>query len=322
MHRRRHGGWTGIDQLPLYAVATLPSVDPMIEVSGLTKTYRKRRVLADVSFACTPGRVTGFLGPNGAGKSTTMRVVAGLTRPDSGTATVGGHRFSRLPSPGQVLGVLLDTRALSGARTGAENLWLAARYAGVDDLDVTAALDRVGLDARDARRRVADYSLGMRQRLGIAQALVARPQGLMLDEPANGLDPAGIVWMRELLRGVAADGGTVLLSSHLLHEVERSADDLVLIDRGHVVASGTVAELTATGVTRVRSDDQVLLGQALRSEGLPVERDEDVLLVEAEASVVGAVARTAGVALAELGPHGAGGLEELFMSMTTPTEAA
>lgn len=294
----------------------------MIEATGLTKTYRGRRVVDDLSLVCEPGRVTGFLGPNGAGKSTTMRMIAGLTRPDSGTATVAGREFRDLPNPGRTLGVLLDARALAGPRTGVENLRLAAGFAGLDGLNVYTALERVGLSGQDGRRRVADYSLGMRQRLGLAQALLCEPRGLMLDEPANGLDPAGIVWMRDLLREFADDGGTVLLSSHLLHEVERTADDLVLLDRGRVVRRGTVEELTATGVTRVSATNPRRLREVLLAEGLNIETDGSALLVDAEAVRVGALAHNADLTLSELGPHTAGGIEELFLSLTTPEEAA
>src|SRR3712207_1146387 len=190
----------------------------MITVSGLTKRYGDRTVVDDVSFALDPGTVTGFLGPNGAGKTTTMRMMTGLVPPSDGTATVDGTPYAELPNPGAVVGTLLDASAVHPGRTGRTHLRLLASAVGVDASRVDEVLELVGLS--DAgRRRIGGYSLGMRQRLGIAAALLADPPVLVFDEPANGLDPEGIRWMRDLLRGHAARGGTVLLSSHLLGEV-------------------------------------------------------------------------------------------------------
>lgn len=201
----------------------------MIAVQQLTKRYGRHTAVDDVSFHCEPGTVTGFLGPNGAGKSTTMRMICGLTPPTSGTATVAGHPYRHLPNPGRTVGVLLDASAQHAGRTGREALALSAATMGVDRRAVGELLDRVGLNGAAARRRVRAYSLGMRQRLGLAHALLGDPQVLVLDEPANGLDPEGIFWMRGLLRDFADRGGTVLLSSHLLREVEAVADRLVVI---------------------------------------------------------------------------------------------
>ncbi|GEA85709.1 MAG: ATP-binding cassette domain-containing protein [Cellulomonas sp.] len=287
----------------------------MIEVEHVTKTYRGRRVLTDVDLTCVPGTITGFLGPNGAGKSTTMRIVVGLTRPDSGTARVCGTPFRELRNPGRVVGIQLDSRALASARTGRENLLLAARTMGLAQVDLDEVLGRVGL-AGHGDRRVADYSLGMRQRLGIAQALLGEPEVLILDEPANGLDPAGIVWMRTILRRFADDGGTVLLSSHLLHEVERTADHLVLVNEGVVAASGPTRELTASGSTRVSARELDRLHQALAERGLTVRRDDDVLVVDAQTAAVSRVALDERVELTELTQHAGGGLEELFLRIT------
>ncbi|MDO9455442.1 ABC transporter ATP-binding protein, partial [Nocardioides sp.] len=217
----------------------------MIRVENLTRTYGSFTAVDDVSFVARSGRVTGFLGPNGAGKSTTMRVLVGLTPATSGTATVGGRRFVDLPNPGREVGVLLDASAQHAGRTGREILTIAQRTLGLPADRVDAMLERVSLTPAEAERRVRHYSLGMRQRLGIAVALIGDPASLVLDEPANGLDPAGIRWMRDLLRRYADAGGTVLLSSHLLHEVEVVADDLVVIGNGRIVASGTKAELLA-----------------------------------------------------------------------------
>src|SRR4051812_2165630 len=210
----------------------------MITVERLTKKYGPMTAVDDVSFTVAPGQVTGFLGPNGAGKSTSMRVMCGLTPATSGTATVLGKAYRELANPGRQVGVLLDASAQHAGRTGREVLTLGAQLMGVRRSRVEAMLDLVGLTGPEAGRRVRNYSLGMRQRLGIAHALLGEPQVLILDEPANGLDPAGIRWMRDLLRGFADGGGTVLLSSHLLNEIERVADDIVVIGRGRVVAHG------------------------------------------------------------------------------------
>ena len=199
----------------------------MITVESLTKKYGGFTAVDDVTFTASPGRVTGFLGPNGAGKSTTMRIMVGLTPPTSGTATINGRRYADLPNPGLEVGVLLDASAQHAGRTGREILTIAQRTMGLPKHRVDEMLDLVSLTETEADRRVRNYSLGMRQRLGIATALIGEPEVLILDEPANGLDPAGIRWMRDLLRGYADQGGTVLLSSHLLHEIEVIADDIV-----------------------------------------------------------------------------------------------
>jgi ABC-2 type transport system ATP-binding protein len=221
----------------------------MITATSLTKRYRHVVAVDGVTFNCEPGTITGFLGRNGAGKSTTLRMITGLTRPDDGRATVAGQPFADLPNPARTVGTLLDAAALHDGRTGRETLQLACTMSGMPKVRASNLLDAVGLSS-DANRRVGTYSLGMRQRLGLAHALVGEPSALILDEPANGLDPEGIAWIRTLLRDFAARGGTVLLSSHLLAEVQATADHLVIIDRGRVVASGTQASLLAgTGQT-------------------------------------------------------------------------
>ena len=242
----------------------------MIEVARLSKTYGGFRAVDDVSFVARAGEVTGFLGPNGAGKTTTMRILVGLTRPDQGTAMIGGHRFQDIPNPGRHVGVLLDASAQHAGRTGREVLALAARTMGLPSSRVDEMLDLVSLDAAEAERRVRNYSLGMRQRLGIAHALLGEPQVLILDEPANGLDPAGIRWMRSLLRGYAERGGAVLLSSHLLHEVEQIADQMIVIGRGRIVASGSKADLLTSAGTFVRGADNARLAEALTAGGAAV----------------------------------------------------
>jgi ABC-2 type transport system ATP-binding protein len=220
----------------------------MIESDGLTKRLGGRTVVDDVSFRCEPGTVTGFVGPNGAGKSTTLRMICGLAEPSAGRATVLGTAYRAIPNPGRHVGVLLDASAQHGGRTGEETLAIAAMTLGVGRDRVRAVLEDVGLAGRAAGKRVRTYSLGMRQRLGIAHALLGEPEVLILDEPANGLDPEGIVWMRRLLRDFADRAGTVLLSSHLLREVEKIADELVVIGDGRIVADGATDELLVDGV--------------------------------------------------------------------------
>jgi ABC-2 type transport system ATP-binding protein len=221
----------------------------MISVTSLTKRYGRVAAVDGVTFTCQPGTVTGFLGRNGAGKSTTLRMIAGLTRPDAGRATIAGKPFAQLANPARTVGTLLDAAAFHDGRSAREALRIACTVTGVPKTRAEELLDAVGLTA-DAGRRVGGYSLGMRQRLGLAHALVGEPAALILDEPANGLDPEGIAWIRSLLRAFASRGGTVLLSSHLLAEVHAVADHLVIIDRGRVVASGTQDSLLAgTGLT-------------------------------------------------------------------------
>jgi ABC-2 type transport system ATP-binding protein len=294
----------------------------MIETQALTKSYRDFVAVDDITFRAEPGRVTGFLGPNGAGKSTTMRVLVGLTPPTSGTATVAGRRFADLPNPGREVGVLLDASAQHAGRTGREILTLAQRFMGLPARRVDEMLDVVGLTSTEAGRRVRNYSLGMRQRLGIATALIGEPEVLILDEPANGLDPAGIRWMRDLLREYADRGGTVLLSSHLLHEIEVIADDLVVIGHGRIVAQGTKTDLLQVAGCLVRtSGDRDLLADALAAAGLAsVPAGPDALRVEAAIEQVGTTAFAAGVPVVELRAADGAGLEEMFLELTSETQ--
>ena len=290
----------------------------MIAVEHLSKRYGRQLAVDDISFSCEPGTVTGFLGPNGAGKSTTLRMICGLTNPNAGTASVLGTSYRSLPNPGREVGVLLDASAQHSGRSGREALTLTAKVLGVERPRVDELMEYVGLSKTAAKKRVGTYSLGMRQRLGIAQALVGDPRVLILDEPANGLDPEGIAWMRTLLRDFADRAGTVLLSSHLLREVEAVADQLVVIGNGKIVAQGSKQELlAATGVV-VRGLDPVALHEALADAGLTATPGSDgALLVEAEAEAVGRAAAAAGVVLLELRPADTGGLEELFLSLTS-----
>ncbi|MFN8192348.1 MAG: ATP-binding cassette domain-containing protein [Nocardioidaceae bacterium] len=292
----------------------------MITVSHLTKRYGDFLAVDDVTFTAQPGRVTGFLGPNGAGKSTTMRIMAGLTPASTGAATILGRHFRDLPNPGREVGVLLDASAQHAGRTGREILTVAQRTMRVPRSRVDDLLDVVSLTPEEAGRRVRDYSLGMRQRLGIAAALMGDPEVLILDEPANGLDPAGIRWMRDLLRGHADQGGTVLLSSHLLHEIEVIADDIVVIGQGRVVAQGTKHELLEAAGTYVRATDLATLSAALTAAGHPTERSQAGLRTDATADEVGVVALAAGIALRELRPADGAGLEEMFLALTADTQ--
>ena len=292
----------------------------MITIDSLTKKYARTTVVDDVSFVARSGRVTGFLGPNGAGKSTTMRMVVGLTKPTSGSSTVAGRPFAELPNPGREIGVMLDASAQHAGRTGREILTIVQQMLGLPGRRVDEMLDLVSLTPAEADRRVGNYSLGMRQRLGIATALIGNPGVLMLDEPANGLDPAGIRWMRDLLRDFADRGGTVLLSSHLLREVEVIADDIVMIGHGRVVCEGAKTDL-------VRSLGHRCPGRRRRrpAPGPPRGRHRhDGLRRGRRRHHRGAgprrhVAFAAGIALTEL-RTAYGGLEDMFLELTADTQ--
>jgi len=290
----------------------------MIESEGLTKRLGGRTVVSDVSFRCEPGTVTGFLGPNGAGKTTTMRMLVGLSEPDAGHARILGGRYRDLPNPGRRVGILLDASAQHAGRRGREALAVSAQTMGVPAERVDALLELVGLDATAAGRRLGKYSLGMRQRLGLAHALLGDPEVLVLDEPANGLDPEGMRWMRTLLRGFADRGGTVLLSSHLLSEVEAIADRMVIIGDGRIRAEGTRAELLSDAGTVVEAGDGAGLAAALEQAGLASHPGDDgATLVEAEPEDVARAAMAGGVALRRLAPAEGAGLERLFFELTT-----
>jgi ABC-2 type transport system ATP-binding protein len=295
----------------------------MIEVEELTKRLGGRAVVSDVSFRCEPGTVTGFLGANGAGKTTTMRMLVGLSAPDSGQALLFGGRYRDLPNPGRRVGILLDASAQHAGRRGREALGVSAKTMGVPAQRVDALLELVGLDEAAARRRIGQYSLGMRQRLGFAHALLGDPEVLILDEPANGLDPDGMRWMRGLLRGFADRGGTVLLSSHLLAEVEAVADRMMIIDDGRVQAQGTRAELLTDSRTIVEADDLAELDAALHGAGVAMHPvDGDRRLVEAEPEVVARLAMANDIVLRRLAPAEDAGLERLFFDLTTPGGSA
>ena len=293
----------------------------MIKVETLTKKYGATTAVDDITFTARSGHVTGFLGPNGAGKSTTLRIMVSLTPPTSGSATINGQRFADLPNPGVEVGVLLDASAQHAGRTGREILTIAQRTMGLPAGRVDEMLDLVGLTESESQRRVRNYSLGMRQRLGIGTALIGDPGVLILDEPANGLDPGGIRWMRDLLRDFANRGGTVLLSSHLLHEIEVIADDIVVIGHGRIVAQGTKAELLQTAGTMVRSRDLDRLARVLSVSGIHATHSGDgALRTDAAPDLVGQAALAGGVALTELRNADGAGLEEMFLELTADTQ--
>jgi ABC-2 type transport system ATP-binding protein len=294
---------------------------PVITVESVTRKYGAFTAVDDVSFTADAGRVTGFLGPNGAGKSTTMRIIVGLTRAHSGSATIDGRRYVDLPNPGVEVGVLLDASAQHAGRTGREILTITQRFMGLPRHRVEEMLEVVSLTPDEASRRVRNYSLGMRQRLGIATALIGDPKVLILDEPANGLDPAGIRWMRDLLRAYADNGGTVLLSSHLLHEIEVIADDIVMIGNGRIVSQGTKTELLHAAGTVVRAVDVDRLERALGEVGIAATvADDRSLHTDADPALVGKVALAAGVALTELRAAAGAGLEEMFLELTAASQ--
>ena len=295
----------------------------MITVEHLSRRYGSFTAVDDVSFTCRRGRVTGFLGPNGAGKTTTMRILVGLTSPTSGTATIGGHRYADIPNPGRHVGVLLDAGAQHGGRTGREILTLGAQSLGLPSSRVEEMLQLVSLSGEESTRRLRHYSLGMKQRLGIAHALLGDPQVLVLDEPANGLDPAGIRWMRGLLKSFADRGGTVLLSSHLLHEVELIADEMILIGRGRILAQGdkqTLLERNSQGrqavSTTVASLDDERLAGLLHERGITFTRGPGGLTAACASVDVGRLAAEHQLVLTDLRSVESG-LEDLFLELTS-----
>ncbi|MCK0439306.1 ATP-binding cassette domain-containing protein [Gordonia alkaliphila] len=293
----------------------------MIVVERLTKRYGPFVAVDDVSFACHPGQVVGFLGPNGAGKSTTLRVLTGLTPATSGSATIGGYAYRDIPNPAMQVGTLLDASAFHSGRSARETLRLSAQMMGLPTSRVDEMLAVVGLSPSEAGRRVANYSLGMRQRLGVANALLGDPSVLILDEPVNGLDPAGIHWMRGVLRGFADAGGTVLLSSHLLHEIELIADHIVVIGGGRVMAQGTKESLAGMPGTQVRAVDETALAAALGAAGLPCRPGTSGgIVVDASTLQVGEVAAAAGLVLTELASASTGGLEQTYLQLTAAAQ--
>jgi ABC-2 type transport system ATP-binding protein len=293
--------------------------DATIEVSGLRKRFGPTQALDGMTFTATPGRVTGFVGPNGAGKSTTIRVILGLDAPDEGQALVGGHAYQRLRHPLRHVGALVDAAALQPSRTGRNHLLWMARSQDMPTSRVDEVIELVGL-ASAARRKAGGYSLGMRQRLGIAAAMLGDPPVLILDEPFNGMDPEGIIWIRRFLRSRAAEGRAVLVSSHLMGELQEMADHVVVVGRGKVLADATVEELVARA-----SGDQVLLrtpapadaAKALQHAGAAATvTDPDTVAVwGVSAQRVVEVLSRAGIAFSEVTPQRAS-LEDVYLQVT------
>jgi ABC-2 type transport system ATP-binding protein len=291
----------------------------MIEVQSLTKRYRRTVAVRELSFTVRPGRVTGFLGPNGSGKSTTMRVILGLDRPTSGSATVNGRSYQQLPAPLREVGAMLDARAVHGGRTAYNHLLGLARSNRIARRRVDEVLDAVGI-ADVAHRRAGQFSLGMGQRLGIAAALLGDPPILLFDEPVNGLDTEGIRWIRDLMRTLAAEGRTVFLSSHLMSEMELTADHLIVIGRGRLIADTTVQgfiEANSRSVTRVRSPRATELKAVLESAGARVELDPTGgwRVAGPDAAAIGDLALHHGIGLHELSPVRSS-LEDVYTRLT------
>jgi ABC-2 type transport system ATP-binding protein len=290
---------------------------PAIIGRRLTKRFGDVTAVQDLSFEVRPGRVTGFLGPNGAGKSTTLGMLLGLVRPSEGEATVLGVPYRSLDRPAHLIGAVLETQSFHPLRSGRNHLRVLAAASGIPRARVDDVLEEVGLGGA-VGRKAGKYSLGMRQRLGLASALLGDPCVLILDEPANGLDPQGIRWLRELLREFAHRGNAVLVSSHLLAEMAQMADDVIVIHRGRLIRQGTIAELTNGGaVLRVGSPQPDRLAKALEAEGMSVRRDGDGRLVVGQGSAerVGELAFRAGIPLVELANE-QGTLEDVFLELT------
>jgi ABC-2 type transport system ATP-binding protein len=290
-----------------------------VEIRGLTKRFGRVEAVSDLSFEVGAGRVTGFLGPNGAGKSTTLRMLLGLVHSDAGEGTFAGRRYEELPHPSAHVGVVLEEASFHPGRSGRNHLRVLAAAGNHPDSRVDEVLAAVEL-TRAAHRRVKGYSMGMRQRLAIAAALLGDPEVLILDEPANGLDPPGIRWMRDMLRAEAARGRAVLVSSHLLSEVAQAADDVVVIAGGVLRASGSLDSVLGGPdgpVTRVRAGEAERLAAALRERGMPVEPDgSSTLLVRGSSpDAVGVVAAEHGLALSELVAVSRS-LEDAFFELT------
>jgi ABC-2 type transport system ATP-binding protein len=295
----------------------------VVKAESLTKRFGEVSAVRDLSFALEAGTITGFLGPNGAGKTTTLRMVVGLAAPTSGRALVFDRPYAELPRAALRIGAVLEATDFHPGRSGRDHLRMLGHAVDVPDSRADEVLRLVELgDA--ARRRVKGYSLGMRQRLGLAVALLGDPELLILDEPANGLDPEGVRWLRDFLRGLASEGRTVLISSHVLAEVAQTVDRVLIISRGRLVISSSLAELTARagGAVRVRSGDPQRLATALRDQALQVTMGTDhALLVQGASSErVGEIAFAAGVPVHELAGDG-GGLEEIFLELTSEAEA-
>ena len=297
---------------------TAPATDDIV-VDHLSKQYKKLRAVDDLSFSVRSGRVTGFLGPNGAGKTTTLRMLLGLVTPTAGTATIGGRKYTDLSDPVKHVGAVLEASSAHRGRSGRNHLRMICRAAGLPDTRADETLELVGLTPA-GKRKFKGYSLGMRQRLGIAAAMLGDPRVLILDEPANGLDPEGIRWMRGLLQGLAQQGRTVLVSSHLLGEMQLLADDVVIVAAGKLIRQGPVEDVLGSmgaAQVRVRTPQPAELTAALSELGATAspQADGSLLISGAEATAVGHAAFTASVELHELTPE-RGDLEQVFLQLT------
>ncbi|MEO7556298.1 MAG: ATP-binding cassette domain-containing protein [Acidimicrobiales bacterium] len=292
----------------------------MIQAVGLTKKYGDTVAVDQASFTIQPGRVTGFLGPNGAGKSTTMRMILGLDTPSAGAVTVNGRPYRELPAPLQVVGALLDAKAVDGGRSAANHLLWLAKSNRIDPRRVDEVLEIVGL-SDVAGKRVGTYSLGMNQRLGIAAALLGDPETLLFDEPINGLDPDGILWIRNLMKSLASEGRTVFLSSHLMSEMALTADHLIVIGRGRIIADAGIDEIierNSEPSVRVRAaSSSTELAELVVGAGATVTWTDDgaFLVAGVDAAAIGGLAADHRIALLELTPQGAS-LEEAFLELT------
>ena len=291
-----------------------------IEIAGLTKRFGSFVAVDDLTFTVAPGRVTGFLGPNGAGKTTTLRMLLGLVQATAGTATIGGHRYVDLPHPLQTVGAALEATNFHPGRTGRDHLRVLAASAAIPDARVDELLELVGIPAA-ARKRAGGYSMGMRQRLGLAAALLGDPDVLILDEPANGLDPEGIRWLRGFLRHLSGEGKTVLISSHMLQEVEQTVDDVVIIANGQLVRQGAIAELHGDPTALVRTSDSAALARALAEGGVTATALDEQRLeaVGDDLARVGDIALAAGLPIHELRTQETD-LEALFFALTESPE--
>jgi ABC-2 type transport system ATP-binding protein len=306
-----------MERPPLLDARADTDAAPTISVRGVTKRYGALTAVSDLSFEVRPGAVTGFLGENGAGKSTTLRVLLGLAAPTAGSATVLGMPYAELPDPARSVGAVLETQSFHPMRTGRNHLLAVATAAGIRADRVDEVLEEVGMTSA-GRRRAGTYSLGMRQRLALGAALLGDPRVLVLDEPANGLDPQGIRWLRDLVRGFAADGRTVLVSSHVLAEMAQLADEAIVISRGRLVRHASLAELTDRSHTvRVRTPRAERLADALRAEGVDVVAgpDGELRVSGVDVQRVGALAFESRVAVFELTELPAS-LEDAFFELT------
>jgi ABC-2 type transport system ATP-binding protein len=294
-----------------------------IEIQGLSKRFGDVVAVDDLSFVAREGAVTGFLGPNGAGKTTTLRMLLGLATPTAGSATIGGQPYGRLADPFRHVGAVLESTGFHPGRRARDHLRVLATAAGLPLARVQEVLDLVGL-AEAGGRRVKSFSLGMRQRLGLASALLGEPEVLILDEPANGLDPEGVHWLRRFLRGFADQGGTVLVSSHLLAEVAQTVDEVVIITRGRLVSQASLADLThrSQAGVRVRTPQPEALRGALAAEGIAAElvTADALVAFQTTTEAVGLAAAGANVAIYEMTTQGFD-LEELFLELTNSEEA-